>query len=121
MPRTRHVPRRILEDDGFPVAKVSDYLADPTAVVSFDLCEPTAEDLSQVSEELGSARWPSRTRSPSSSGPSSTATRATCSSPRTGVRLNTGTGELDIDEVDAFVTDRALVTVRRSPGFDIDP
>ena len=43
----------ILEDEGFPVDKVSDYLADPTAVVWFDMCEPTAEDLSQISEELG--------------------------------------------------------------------
>ena len=37
-----------------------------------------------------------------------------------GVKLNTDSGQLDIDEVDAFVTDRALVTVRRSKGFDID-
>jgi hypothetical protein len=31
---------RVLEAEGFPIADVSDHLADPSAVVWFDLCEP---------------------------------------------------------------------------------
>ncbi len=53
MPRTRVYRHGILETEGFPVAKVSDYLADPSAVVWFDLCEPTDQDLVAVSQELG--------------------------------------------------------------------
>jgi magnesium transporter len=42
MYRTRLYRNGVVEAEGFPVADVSDYLADPTAVVWFDLCEPTA-------------------------------------------------------------------------------
>jgi hypothetical protein len=53
MARTRVYRHGALVDEGFPVSKVSDYLAEPDAVVWFDLCEPTAVDLGSISEELG--------------------------------------------------------------------
>src|ERR1700761_8219044 len=53
MARTRLYRHGILADEGFPISKCSDHLADPDAVVWFDLCEPTAADLSSISEELG--------------------------------------------------------------------
>jgi magnesium transporter len=53
MSRTRLYRNGTLADEGFPVSKVSDYLAEPDAVVWFDLCEPTAADLASISEELG--------------------------------------------------------------------
>ena len=42
----------VLEAEGFPVADVSDHLADPSAVVWFDMCEPTAEDLVSINSGL---------------------------------------------------------------------
>ena len=53
MALTRLYKHGTLADQGFPIVKCSDYLSEPDAVVWFDLCEPTAADLSAVSEELG--------------------------------------------------------------------
>ena len=53
MSRTRVYRNGVLEAENFPVAEVSDYLADPATVVWFDLCEPTAADLESIREELG--------------------------------------------------------------------
>jgi magnesium transporter len=53
MNRTRLYRGGALEAEGFPVADVSDHLADPSAVIWFDLCEPSAADLASISEELG--------------------------------------------------------------------
>ena len=120
MPRTRMYRNGILEDEGFPVEKVSDYLADPTAVVWFDMCEPTAGDLSQISEELGLHPLAVEDAVAEHQRAKLDRYQSHIFVTSYGVKLNTDTGELEIDEVDAFVTDRALVTVRRSPGFDID-
>ena len=53
MARTRVYRNGVLEAENFPVAKVSDYLADPATVVWFDFCEPSAADLESIREELG--------------------------------------------------------------------
>src|SRR5216683_4820178 len=53
MHRTRLYRNGVLAAEGFPVAEVSDHLADPSAVVWFDLCEPEEKDLAAISEELG--------------------------------------------------------------------
>jgi len=53
MPLTRLYRDGHLEAEGFPIADVSDHVEDPKAVVWFDLCRPTEEDLAAVSEELG--------------------------------------------------------------------
>jgi magnesium transporter len=110
----------ILEDEGFPVAKISDYLADPSAVVWFDLCEPTADDLSSISEELGLHPLAVEDAVAEHQRAKLDRYQTHLFVTSYGVKLNQNTGELETDEVDAFVTDRALVTVRRSKGFDID-
>ena len=53
MPRTRLYRHGVLESEGFPIADVSDHIADPSVMVWFDLCKPTADELASVSEELG--------------------------------------------------------------------
>ena len=109
-----------LEDEGFPVAKVSDYLADPTAVVWFDFCEPTADDLSSISEELGLHPLAVEDAVAEHQRAKLDRYQSHIFVTSYGVKLNQNTGELETDGFDAFVTDRALVTVRRSKGFDID-
>ena len=37
-----------------------------------------------------------------------------------GARLDTGTGELTTNEIAAFITSKALITVRQNDGLDID-
>src|SRR5258705_9577651 len=53
MLHTRLYRDGVLAAEGFPVAEVSDHIADPSSVVWFDFCEPSAEDLVAISEELG--------------------------------------------------------------------
>ena len=109
-----------LADEGFPVAKVSDYLAEEDAVIWFDLCEPSAADLATISEELG--LHPLAVEDAVHEHQRAKLDRYDTHLFVTSyaVALDEGTGELETCEVDAFVTPRALVTVRRDERFDID-
>ena len=69
-----------LIDEGFPVEKVSDHLAEEDTVVWFDLCEPSEEDLAR--DQRGARPAPARRggrHPPDTSVRSSTTTRRTCS------------------------------------------
>src|SRR5260221_8039567 len=120
MSRTRMYRNGILEDEGFPVAQVSDYLADPTAVVWFDLCEPTAEDLSSISEELGLHPLAVEDAVHEHQRPKLDRYDSHLFVTAYAVHLDTATGVLGTSEVAAFVTRNALVTVRKDENFDID-
>jgi magnesium transporter len=119
MQRTRLYRNGTLAQEGFPVAKVSDYLAEDGTVIWFDLCEPTAADLATISEELG--LHPLAVEDAVHEHQRAKLDRYDTHLFVTSyaVTLNEATGELGTFEVDAFVTERALVTVRRSEGFDI--
>jgi magnesium transporter len=120
MARTRLYRNGALEAEDFPVAEVSDRIADPATTVWFDLCAPAADDLATIGEELGlhtlavedvlqGPQRPKVDRYP-------THMFVTCYA----VRLDTASGALQTSEVDVFVTANALVTVRQDDGFDID-
>lgn len=120
MSRTRLYRNGVLVAKGFPVAEVSDYLADESAVAWFDLCEPSEADLASISEELGLHPLAVEDALHASQ-------RAKLDRYRThlfliaySVVLDAATGELDAHEVAAFITKRALVTVRKDPGFRIE-
>ncbi|GAB1822923.1 magnesium transporter CorA family protein [Herbidospora sp. RD11066] len=120
MARTRLYRNGKLEAEGFPIADVSDHLDEPDAVVWFDLCTPTRADLDAISEELGlhplaieDALHPSQ--------------RPKLDIYDTHMFLNVyathfdeHTGRLESVEASAFITERALVTVRTSESFSID-
>lgn len=108
MPRTRIYRNGVLENEGFPVAKVSDYLADPTAVVWFDLCQPTREDLSAISEEPGLHPLAVEDAVAEHQRAKLDRYQSHIFVTSYGVKLNAGSGELEVDEVDAFVTSRAV-------------
>ena len=120
MQRTRLYRDGTVADEGFPVSKVSDYLEDPSNVIWFDMCQPTASDLSAISEELG--LHPLAVEDAVAEHQRAKVDRYQTHLFVTSyaVSLNTATGELEADEVDAFVTRQALVTVRRTQRFDID-
>ena len=120
MPRTRLYRNGVLEAEGFPVADVSDHLAEESTVVWFDLCEPTEEDLASVSEELGLHELAVEDAVHEHQRPKLDRYKSHLFITAYSVNLNTGTGELDSHEVAAFITPNALVTVRKSPDFDID-
>jgi magnesium transporter len=120
MHRTRVYRDGVLEAEGFPVADVSDYLEDPTCVVWLDMCEPTAQDLSAISEELGLHPLAVEDAVQQHERPKLDRYASHLFVTAYTVGLDTVTGQLATHEVAAFVTKRALVTVRKTEGFEID-
>ncbi len=119
MSRTRLYRNGVLELEGFPIADVSDYIADPEATVWFDLCEPSEADLASVSEELGLHPLAVEDAIYEHQRPKLDRYDTHLFVAAYAVHLDTKTGELAAYEVVAFVTRNALVTVRKSEGFDI--
>jgi magnesium transporter len=120
MPRTRLYRNGVLEAEGFPIADVSDHLADESATVWFDLCKPTAEELSTISEELGLHPLAVEDAVQEHQRPKLDRYTSHLFVTAYAVALDTVSGELQAREVDAFITGRALVTVRKDEHFDID-
>ncbi|SFI69559.1 magnesium transporter [Amycolatopsis sacchari] len=118
MTRTRAYRNGVLEAEDFPPEELSTYLRDTGVTVWLDLCAPGEADLAVVSEELGLHRL--AVEDAVSEHQRSKLDRYDTHSFLTawGVRLENGV--LAADEVDAFITERALVTVRKSEDFDIE-
>ncbi len=108
----------VVED--FPISEVSDHLDEPDTTVWFDMCEPTEKDLAAISEELGLHRLAVEDAAHPHQRPKLAHYASHLFLTAYAVRLDSKTGELDLDEVAAFITHRALVTVRKSESFDID-
>jgi magnesium transporter len=120
MRRTRLYRNGVLEKEGFPVADVSDYVADPDVTIWFDMCEPDAEDLAAISEELGLHPLAVEDAINEHQRPKLDRYDTHLFITAYGVKLDTETGEIGSSEVAVFVTHNALVTVRKDQGFDID-
>jgi magnesium transporter len=120
MSRTRLYRSGVLEAEGFPIADVSEHIADPSALVWFDLCEPTAEDLASISVELGLHPLAVEDAVHAHERPKLDRYASHLFVTAYSVGLDTTSGQLGIHEVSAFVTANALVTVRKDEGFDID-
>ena len=118
--RTRLYRDGKLVAEGFAATEISDHLAaDDDAVVWLDLHDPDAEDLSVVTEEFGlhplavedavhDHQRPKLDRYPTHLFASMYA-----------VAFEAGSGQLVTGEINAFITPRALITVRKS-HFDVD-
>ncbi|HJQ47509.1 MAG TPA: magnesium transporter CorA family protein [Amycolatopsis sp.] len=119
MARTRVYRNGVLEAEGFPVAEVSDHLADPGATVWLDMCAPTEDDLAAIAEELSLHRLAVEDAVHEHQRPKLDRYDTHAFLTAYAVRLDATTGMLDKCEVAAFITDRALVTVRKDENFDI--
>jgi len=117
--RTRVYLDGNLVAEGFPVARISDYLEQAGTVVWLDLHQPDHGDLSVLSEEFGlhplavedAEHEHQRTKLDRYEGYLFLTTYA--------VHLDVQTGALRTSEVSAFITRRALITIRKDDGFDI--
>jgi magnesium transporter len=118
--RTRVYQNGKLTAEGFPVEDISDYLEDESAVIWLDLLAPDRADLAVLSEEFGlhplaieDAVHPhERTKIDRYQSHLFLAAYA--------VHLDSDTGELAMSEFAAFVTSRAMITVRKDDGVNID-
>lgn len=120
-PMTRVYRNGVLDAQGFALAEISEFLKDPQAIVWVDFCAPTESQLQTLAEELGlhhlavedaigRHQRPKLDRYPSH-------LFLSCHS----VKVDTNTGTLQVDEIDAFINDRWIVTVRKDEGFSMSP
>ncbi|WP_433509690.1 magnesium transporter CorA family protein [Nonomuraea sp. CA-143628] len=114
---TRLYRNGVLEKEGFPVAEVSDYVADEANTVWFDLCAPTPEDLAVVGEELGLHELAVEDVLSDHQRPKVDIYQNHLFITVYGVHFDDG--RLHPVEVNVFVTKNALVTIRESDQFDI--
>ena len=117
--RTRLYRRGRLELEGFPVADISDYLADESSVVWLDLRDPDRHDLAVLSEEFGLHPLAVEDAIHEHQRSKLDRYRSHLFLTAYAVRLDPASGELATSELAAFITPRALITVRKDDGLDI--
>jgi magnesium transporter len=108
-----------LELEGFPVADISEYLPDESVIIWLDLRAPTPGDLVVLSEEFGLHPLAAEEALRHSERPRLDHYRSHQFLIAYAARLDPGTGELATSELAAFITSRALITIRRDDGLDI--
>ena len=101
-----------LAEEGFPVEQISDLLAEPDTVVWLDLAQPTHADLAVVTEELSLHELAVEDAVNEHQRPKLDVYGEALFLSAYVARLDETTGELSVSEVAAFITPRALVTVR---------
>jgi magnesium transporter len=117
---TRVYRKGILEAEGFPIADVSEHLMDPETVVWVDLSGPTKEELHELAAELGLHELAVEDALEPHQRPKldryATHLFLSCNA----VRVDVDAGRLDETEIDAFINERWLITVRENDLFPID-
>jgi magnesium transporter len=111
----------MLDAEDFPVADVSELLEEPDTVVWVDFCSPSREQLDELAAELGLHELAVEDALGPHQRPKvdyySSHLFLSCHT----VRVNVEQGWLDETEIDAFVSPRWLVTVRKDEGFSMQP
>jgi magnesium transporter len=120
MTRTRRYRSGVLEAENFPVQDISDYITQPGVTMWLDMCEPDADDLATISEELDLHRLAVEDAVQEHQRPKLDRYDSHLFVTAYSVALDLTTGELETSEVAVFVTHNALFTVRKSENFDID-
>ncbi|WP_233199318.1 CorA family divalent cation transporter [Cryobacterium sp. M23] len=120
IPRTRCYRDDVLIDENFALADVSEHFELPNSVVWVDLCTPDGADLALLTEELGLhelavedatklRQRPKLDHYPDHSFLSGYA-----------VGFDPASKAVTTDEIAAFITARALVTVHKEESIDLD-
>jgi len=110
-----------LAEEDFPVEQISDLLDEDDAVVWLDLLQPSREDLGVLIEELGLHPLAIDDAVNEHQRPKLDRYKDHLFLSAYVARLDEETAELTISEVAAFITPRALVTVRKSPDLQLAP
>ncbi|HEY7484503.1 MAG TPA: magnesium transporter CorA family protein [Streptosporangiaceae bacterium] len=119
-PLTRVWRNGRLEKEGFAAAEISDYLEQDDTVVWMDICTFDPEDLQVITEELGldplavEDALSSHERAKLDRYPEHLFLNVY------SVRFDSAEAQLETSEISAFITKRALVTVRQNADFDVD-
>jgi magnesium transporter len=120
--RTRLYRNGALVRENFPPGEISDELSDKQAcVVWLDLCEPNSEQLAIIGNEFGLHRLAIEDALEETQRTKLDRYTTHLFLSAYSADLDEGTGDLQVHEIAAFITQHALITVRKSAAFDIDP
>ncbi|MGA7417238.1 MAG: magnesium transporter CorA family protein [Acidimicrobiales bacterium] len=108
----------VLED--FPVADISDHLEANDGVIWLDLCCPNAQQLSVLETEFGLHKLAIEDALSEGQRTKLDRYRTHLFLSAYSVSLDEVSGQLATNEVAAFITHKALITVRKSVNMDID-
>jgi magnesium transporter len=120
-PLTRAYRKGVLEAEGFPLSDVSEHLERPETVVWVDLCGPSKHDIHVLAEELGLHELAVEDALGAHQRPKLDRYATHLFLSTHAVRLDVEAARLDVTEIDAFVNQRWLITVRKNDVFPIDP
>ncbi len=118
--RTRLYRAGRLEKEDFPVEDLSTFLAEPDTVLWVDLCAPDRTDLAVVASELGLHALAVEDAIAARQRPKLDRYETHEFLNMYAVRLDQGSGRIQLSEISAFITPRTLVTVRKDRSFDMD-
>ncbi|GAA3296300.1 magnesium transporter CorA family protein [Dactylosporangium vinaceum] len=119
MARTRLYRDGRLEAEDFPLDDISEHLKDSAAVVWLDLADPEQGDYDRVQEEFGLHRLAIEDASSPHERPKLLHYPKHMFFNAYAVKFQKKKGAVVVEEVSAFLTDQALITVHGA-GFDMD-
>jgi magnesium transporter len=119
--QTRVYRDGLLAEEGFPVCDVSDLLAEPNTLVWVDLCGPSIEQLHELADELGLHELAVEDALSPHQRPKLDHYDSHLFLSVHAVRVESESGELAESEVNAFINDRWLITVRKNEDFAMEP
>ena len=117
--RTRCYRDGILVAEDFPLAEVSEHLALPDSVVWVDLSDPGASDLALLAEELGLHELAVEDALTLRQRPKLDRYPDHLFLSAYSIDIAPSTAKVTTNEIAAFITDRALVTVHNNGKFDL--
>jgi magnesium transporter len=118
---TRVYRKGVLEAERFAVADVSDYLEQPDTVVWVDFCAPSKAQLHELAGELGLHELAVEDALGPHQRPKLDRYASHLFLSCYAVRVDAEAGNLNETEVDAFINQRWLITVRENEEFPIEP
>jgi magnesium transporter len=119
--QTRVYRNGVLESEGFPVADVSEFLAESDTMVWVDFCGPSKEQLLELADELGLHELAVEDALSAHQRPKVDYYASHLFMSAHTVRVDAENGELDETEINAFINSRWIITVRKNEGFTMEP
>lgn len=119
--QTRAYKQGRLEAEGFPLAEVSERLKDPETVLWIDFCDPSVGDVDDLAGELGLHDLAIEDALEPHQRPKLDHYASHLFLSCHALRVDVEQGRLDETEIDAFINERWLVTVRKDEHFPMGP
>jgi magnesium transporter len=120
MARTRLYRSGTLDLEDFPVEDISDYVCEPTCTVWLDLCDPTSADFDMIIEEFGLHELAVEDARHDHQRPKLDRYRTHLFLSAYAVSTDPDTGMVVTSEIAVFITQTALITIRKGKQFDMD-